>query len=126
MYQTKINSIGYLQTSSQAYGESVELFADTDLGETPMSLVTIALASCVNMCVQSFFYHRFSQKDVQVRTNAQLSERSVFLQIEILGQDTLEVASKEQLISFIESHCKVKKLLATDIHFDYEFSGSKE
>ena len=53
MYQTTIKGDKRFHSLSEGYGAPVELFGYTDDGETPMSLVNIALASCVTMCLQS-------------------------------------------------------------------------
>lgn len=55
MYQTKISGDTYFHAQSEGYGKSIELFWETKDGDTPMSLMTIALGSCVTMCLQSYF-----------------------------------------------------------------------
>ena len=55
MYQTTIKGDKRFHSLSEGYGAPVELFGYTEDGETPMSLVNIALASCVTMCLQSYF-----------------------------------------------------------------------
>ena len=44
MYQTKITGNRLYHTVSKGYGDSVTLFGKTDQGETPMSLLVIALS----------------------------------------------------------------------------------
>lgn len=51
MYQTTIKGDKPYHFLSKGYGAPVELFGYTEDGETPMSLVNIALASCVTMCL---------------------------------------------------------------------------
>ena len=50
---------------------SVELFGYTEDGMTPMSWVNIALASCVTMCLQSYFakYQGIEELAIQVYSN---------------------------------------------------------
>ncbi len=48
MYQTTIKGDKRFHSLSEGYGAPVELFGYTEDGETPMSLVNIALASCVD------------------------------------------------------------------------------
>ena len=55
MYQTTIKGDKRFHSLSEGYGAPVELFGYTEDGETPMSLVNIALASCLTMCLQSYF-----------------------------------------------------------------------
>ena len=47
---------------------SVKLFGYTEDGMTPMSWVNIALASCVTMCLQSYFsnYQEIEELAIQV------------------------------------------------------------
>ena len=47
MCQTTIKGDKRFHSLSEGYGAPVELFGYTEDGETPMSLVNIALASCV-------------------------------------------------------------------------------
>lgn len=49
MYQITIKGDKRFHSLSEGYGSPVELFGYTEYGETPVSLVNIALASCVTM-----------------------------------------------------------------------------
>ncbi|EHI69653.1 hypothetical protein ACVRY7_04935 [Streptococcus ictaluri] len=51
MYKSTIKGQGLYQTRTEGYGEAIDLFGTTDRGETPMSLMLIALSSCITMCV---------------------------------------------------------------------------
>ena len=55
MYQTTIKGDKRFHSLSEGMEHLWNFLAIRKMGETPMSLVNIALASCVTMCLQSYF-----------------------------------------------------------------------
>ncbi|WP_203264487.1 OsmC family protein [Streptococcus uberis] len=113
MYQTEISGDYLYHTTSKGYGSSVELFGLTEDGETPMSLLNIALASCVTMCLQSYFnlYHKISEMPVKV--NAIYDNRAFQLTIRL--QNEIDKDEKEKIVAFVKRKCRVSQLLADDV-----------
>ena len=104
MYQTTVKGDKRFHSLSEGYGAPVELFGYTDDGETPMSLVNIALASCVTMCLQSYFakYQGIEELAIQVDSN----------------YEDLILENEQELLAFVDDFCRVKKLFREDIQVD--------
>lgn len=116
MYQTKVKGDKLYHTISEGYGQSVELFGFTKDGETPMSLVNIALASCVTMCVQGYFA-RFHQKTVLASLVDSTYDKGNFnLKIGIAHE--LDEEMKDAILTYIDQQCRVKKILREDLVYD--------
>lgn len=119
MYQTEISGDYLYHTTSKGYGSSVELFGVTEDGETPMSLLNIALASCVTMCLQSYFnlYHKISEMPVKV--NAIYDNRAFQLTIRL--QNEIDKDEKEKIVAFVKRKYRVSQLLADDVSLMINF-----
>ncbi|EPA2134147.1 OsmC family protein [Streptococcus pyogenes] len=113
MYQTKITGNRLYHTVSEGYGDSVTLFGKTDQGETPMSLLVIALSSCVTMCVQGFYHRQFQQDTLAVSVEASYEEEAFELLVRI--DDVLDDKKKADLLAYIGTYCRVKRLLKPEV-----------
>ena len=101
MYQTTIKGDKRFHSLSEGYGAPVELFGYTEDGETPMSLVNIALASCVTMCLQSYFAKYQGIEELAIH----------------LPEDLI-LEKEQELLAFVDDFCRVKKLFREDIQVD--------
>lgn len=116
MYQTKVKGDRLYHTVSEGYGQSVELFGFTKDGETPMSLVNIALAACVTMCVQGYFA-RFHQETVLASlVDSTYDEGNFNLKFGIAHE--LDEDMKAAILTYIDQQCRVKKILREDLIYD--------
>ncbi|MBJ8325880.1 OsmC family protein [Streptococcus pacificus] len=116
MYQTKIIGDRLFHVKSQGYGESVELFSVKQQGETPLSLVLIALGSCIAMCVQGYFKKHHQQIEVPIETDVSYENDHFNLTIAINYPYAQE--ETDAILAYIDDYCSVKKLLRTDIKVD--------
>lgn len=119
MYQTEISGDYLYHTTSKGYGESVELFGVTEDGETPMSLLNIALASCVSMCIQSYFnlYHKISEMPLKV--DATYENRAFTLNCYL--ENELATEEEVKVLKFVKSKCRVSQVLAEDVQIKINF-----
>lgn len=113
MYQTKIIGDSLYHATSAGYGQGIELFGAVENGETPMSLVNIALASCVTMCVQGYFWKEHKLNKVAIETDCQYEEGVFQLQVAI--DYPLTPTLKEEILAYAAEFCRVKKLFREDI-----------
>ncbi|CAM2751579.1 putative ribosomal protein [Streptococcus acidominimus] len=116
MYQTKVKGDKLYHTVSEGYGQSVELFGFTKDGETPMSLVNIALAACVTMCVQGYFA-RFHQETVLASLVDSTYDEGNF-KVTISVAHKLDEDMKVAILAYIDEQCRVKKILREDLIYD--------
>ncbi|ESV53697.1 peroxiredoxin [Streptococcus agalactiae LMG 14747] len=116
MYQTKVKGDKLYHTVSEGYGQSVELFGFTKDGETPMSLVNIALAACVTMCVQGYFA-RFHQETVLASLVDSTYDEGNF-KVTISVAHKLDEDIKVAILAYIDEQCRVKKILREDLVYD--------
>lgn len=124
MYQTKIFGDRLYHCHSEGYGSSVELFGFTKDGETPMSLVSIALGSCITMCIQAYFA-RLHQKTV-VATVADVThdeQNDSFKLLIRIQYSCLSSDMKIAILDYINEHCHVKQILRSDIVYDIQIEG---
>ncbi|BAM60861.1 salt-stress induced protein [Streptococcus dysgalactiae subsp. equisimilis RE378] len=121
MYQTKITGNCLYHTVSKGYGDSVTLFGKTDQGETPMSLLVIALSSCVTMCVQGFYHRQFQQDTLAVSVEASYEEEVFELLVRI--DDVLDDKKKADLLAYIGTYCRVKQLLKPEVTVTITLEG---
>ncbi|TWS95331.1 OsmC family protein [Streptococcus sp. sy018] len=119
MYQTKIIGQDLYRVRSEGYGTSVELLGQTKDGETPMSLLNIALAGCITMCVQGYFYRYHKEKQVPVTVDSRY-EADLF-QVRVNLPEALEASEQDKLSAYIDKHCRVKKLLREDLTIVIDF-----
>ncbi|MDV5972686.1 hypothetical protein FMV2238Y02_03450 [Streptococcus canis] len=113
MYQAKITGNSLYHTVSEGYGEAITLFGKTDQGETPMSLLVIALSSCVTMCVQGFYHRQFKQDKLAISVAASYEEETFELLVRI--DDALDDKKKADLLAYIGTYCRVKQLLKPEV-----------
>ncbi|WP_314677079.1 OsmC family protein [uncultured Streptococcus sp.] len=116
MYQTTIKGDKRYHSLSEGYGAPVELFGYTEDGETPMSLVNIALASCVTMCLQSYFAKFQGIEELAIQVDSSYEEGHFKLGIH-LPKD-LNVDNEQEILAFVDNYCRVKKLFREDIEVD--------
>ncbi|VTS20761.1 putative ribosomal protein [Streptococcus pseudoporcinus] len=119
MYQTEIRGDYLYHTRSKGYGAGVELFGVTDDGETPMSLLNIALASCVTMCIQSYFKIYEKVDELPLKTESHYDDRVFTLTVHM--EEQLNQVQQNQLIAFIKKKCRVSNLLAPDVAIKIDF-----
>lgn len=77
---------------------SVELFGYTEDGMTPMSWVNIALASCVTMCLQSYFSNYQEIEELAIQVDSSYEEGHFKLDIH-LPKD-LHSDHEQEILSF--------------------------
>ncbi len=120
MYQTKIKGDKLYHVVSEGYGSPVELFGAVENGETPMSLLNIALASCVTMCAQGYFKrkHGIVQMPIQVES----CYANDTFQLKMTLPDPLTDEQEKELLDYVNQQCRVKKLLRTDVAIQLEIT----
>ena len=94
----------------------MELFGYTEDGETPMSLVNIALASCVTMCLQSYFAKYQGIEELAIQVDSNYEEDHFTLAIHL--PEDLILENEQELLAFVDNFCRVKKLFREDIQVD--------
>lgn len=114
MYQSRVMGQGLFEACSQGYGQAIETFGETARGETPMSLVNIALASCVTMCVQGYFAKRHDHQANAVLVDATYDE-AVGFDLCISLPEGLPAFEVAELEAYILTNCRVKALLRPDL-----------
>ncbi|MBM7636439.1 OsmC family protein [Streptococcus saliviloxodontae] len=118
MYQSQIKGDKLYHATSVGYGQAVETFGDTQEGETPMSLLVIALGSCVTMCIQGY-YKRYEKKET-VQTELAISYDEGHFEFVIEIADDLTEQKKEAILGYVNQFCRVKALLREDLTFTYK------
>ena len=113
MYRTTIKGDKLYHTLSDGYGASVELFGYTEDGETPMSLVNIALASCVTMCAQSYFAKVEGIQELPITVDATYEDEAFILMMKL--PMVLDSEKEAALLAYVDCFCRVKQLLRQDI-----------
>ncbi|WP_394406005.1 OsmC family protein [Streptococcus sp. 20-1249] len=120
MYQTTIRGDKLYHSVSEGYGEPVELFGAVENGETPMSLLNIALASCVTMCVQGYF--KRSQGIVQMDVAVDSSHEDEVFHLTVTLSEKVSERQEAEVLDYINQQCRVKKLLRTDVTINIELN----
>lgn len=120
MYQSHIKSLELFKAQSEGYGDPITTFGRTQEGETPVSLVNIALAACVTMCVQGYYASQEQKKQVPVEVGCHHFEDRFHLRI-FLEQE-IGAAQQEKILAYIDTKCKVKALLREDLQYTIEFA----
>ncbi|WMB29053.1 OsmC family peroxiredoxin [Streptococcus didelphis] len=92
MYETELSSQKVYYTKSKGYGDPIELYGYTKDGETPMSLLNMSLASCVSMCVQSYYFKKFKKDSIDLKTYAKYDDRKFLIDISL--SETLDKKEK--------------------------------
>lgn len=113
MYKTRIKGQGLYQVTSEGYGQPIRLFGQTQEGETPMSLVNVALSSCITMCAQGYF-SRYHQKNPLAITVDSQYESDCF-QVSLDLAERLSASEKDKLLAYIDQHCRVKQLFHQEV-----------
>ncbi|MGT2895491.1 OsmC family protein [Streptococcus entericus] len=124
MYQTIVKGNRLFQATSTGYGEPITTFGTTEQGETPVSLVVVALASCVTMCVQGYFARRQGKKDLPVEVSASYSETGFDLNVTLAEPITPDLET--ELEAYIADKCRVKQLLHPDLMVNIRFITDDE
>ncbi|MGT2829850.1 OsmC family protein [Streptococcus hillyeri] len=122
MYQTKITGDRLYHALSSGYGEPVETFGVIDEGETPMSLLVIALSSCVTMCVQGYYKRMHGLERFKMETLASYDDGKFELNIQLPAQ-LLSETDQEALRDYANRHCRVKQLLRENVTVSMTFEG---
>lgn len=123
MYQTRVKGTRLFQATSEGYGEPIDTFGVTEKGETPVSLINIALAACVTMCVQGYYASQEGNKVMPVHVESQLDQDQFCLIIGI--GEALTAEKQEKILSYVDQKCKVKGLLREDIEVKIVFADRK-
>lgn len=121
MYQTQVRGEGLFEAVSTGYGAPVVTYGVTEKGETPVSLLLIALSSCVTMCVQGYYASKEGKKEVVVTVDGQLRGEEIVLQITV--DEELSAEKEAALLAYIAAKCRVKQLLRPDLEIEYQFIG---
>lgn len=121
MYQTVVKGEGLFQASSEGYGETITTFGTIERGETPVSLVNIALASCVTMCVQGYYASQEGNREIPVHVSSQLEEKTI--RVDIALGETVSTEKQERIMQYVDEKCRVKGLLSKDLVFHVHFSS---
>ncbi|HFI0140613.1 TPA: OsmC family protein [Streptococcus suis] len=100
-------------------GDPITSFGVTEKGETPVSLVNIALAACVTMCVQGYYASQENNKTMPVQVESQLENDRFDLTIAIAEA----VSSEKQaaILAYVDKKCNVKVLLREDLTINTSF-----
>lgn len=98
MYQITIKGDKRFHSLSEGYEAPVELFGYTEDGETPVSLVNITLASCVTMCLQSYFSNYQEIEELAIQVDSSYEEGHFKLDIH-LPKD-LNSDNEQEILSF--------------------------
>ncbi|WP_170242139.1 OsmC family protein [Streptococcus suis] len=119
MYQTIVKGDALFQATSAGYGNPITSFGLTERGETPVSLVNIALAACVTMCVQGYYASQENNKTMPVQVESQLENDRFDLTIAIAEA----VSSEKQaaILAYVDKKCNVKVLLREDLTINTTF-----
>lgn len=119
MYQTIVKGDALFQATSAGYGNPITSFGLTEKGETPVSLVNIALAACVTMCVQGYYASQENNKTIPVQVESQLENDRFDLTIAIAEA----VSSEKQaaILTYVDKKCNVKVLLREDLTINTTF-----
>ncbi|MDG3132125.1 OsmC family protein [Streptococcus suis] len=120
MYQTSITGHSLFQATSFGYGEPIMTFGNTQNGETPVSLVNIALASCVMMCIQGYYASQEGNQQIPIQVDSQL-ENGQFTLVIYLGETT-SATKQEKILAYVDQKCNVKALLREDLTFKMIFA----
>lgn len=120
MYETSVKGDKLFQVTASGYGQPITTFGVTDKGETPMSLVVIALASCITMCVQGYFARIIGQKDLFIEVSATYEESCFNVLIQL--DEALTVDRQTELEAYIADKCRVKQLFKEAIDVKMTFT----
>lgn len=119
MYDSRVEGQGLFEVTSQGYGQPITTFGMTDKGETPMSLVNIALASCVTMCVQGYFAKWQSRKDIRIATDSSYREGRFTLTVQL--EEDLTPELEADLRAYVAERCRVKQLFREELTVQISF-----
>lgn len=119
MYHSRVSGRGLFQAVSEGYGQPIETFGRTDQGETPVSLINIALAACVTMCVQGYFAKYHHQYDMAVETHAK--HMAGRFELTVALDELLTPDVEEALRAYVDDRCRVKQLLRPDLSLELVF-----
>lgn len=119
MYQTKVKGDALFQATSAGYGEPITTFGVTEKGETPVSLVNIALAACVTMCVQGYYASQENNKTMPVEVDSQLENGRFDLTIALA--EPVSAEKQATILAYVDKKCNVKALLRKDATINTNF-----
>lgn len=119
MYQTKIKGDRLYHASAEGYGQSIETFGQISDGETPMSLVNVALGSCVTMCVQGYFTKFHHQPKILMNISSCYEDGCFRLELDIDYPLTSQIEA--EILAYINEKCRVKQILGQDLAYDISF-----
>ncbi len=122
MYQTKITGDKLYHAVSSGYGSPIETFGFVEKGETPMSLLVIALSSCVTMCIQGYYKRKHGLERFDMETVASYDDGTFELTIQLPAQ-LLAETNQEALRDYADRYCRVKSLLREDVIVSMMFEG---
>ncbi len=119
MYKTKVTGAALFQATAAGYGQPIATFGSTQKGETPVSLVNVALAACVTMCVQGYYASQENNQTMPVEVESQLEDGQFELSIG-LGEK-VSPDKQARILAYIDQKCNVKNLLREDLPLQMTF-----
>ncbi|EGE55001.1 OsmC family protein [Streptococcus parauberis] len=120
MYQANVLGDKLYHATSEGYGDSIELFGQTNEGDTPMSLVVIALGACVTMCIQGFYKRKYAIEVMPITVSTSFENDRFNQTIQL--PEKLEEETEQALLAYISRSCNVKKVLRQDLVFNIKFT----
>lgn len=117
MYHTTITGEYLYHTQAHGYGQPVELFGQTTDGDTPVSLLNTALASCVAMCVQSYFKSKqgLDQLDLTLTSNLDYERKHFELSLTLPEDQQLTSQQEAELKAFVHKACRVQTFFSEEV-----------
>lgn len=123
IYQTKVRGEQLFEAQSESYGQPVTTFGMTDQGDTPVSLVTLALASCVSMCIQGYFAKVQQNKAIKVEVDVTFDDDNNQMSLRAVLDQPITTELETALLAYIDDKCKVKKMLHPDLMISIGFQS---
>lgn len=120
-YESKMIGDRLYHAQSEGYGASIELFGAVDNGETPMSLLNVALAGCVTMCVQGYFKSQHGRLRMPIEVVSNYDKDADRFTMQILLEEHLSQEEEVAVLDYVNEQCRVKKMLRTDLTYNMSF-----
>lgn len=120
MYQTHVKGLALFHVQSEGYGEPITTYGGIEQGDTPLSLLNSALASCVTMCVQGYYASQEGNPTMAVEVDSQLD--GIVCRQTIWIDDALTPEKEESMRDYIQRKCRVKALLREELVVETQFA----
>ncbi|MGT2928638.1 OsmC family protein [Streptococcus dentasini] len=88
-----------------------------------VSLLNVALASCVTMCIQGYFkrYENIDSLPIRVKSDLDYDAGRFALELDI--DRNLTNQDRSDIVAYINEKCRVSKLLRENIALEFTFSS---